>query len=126
MPRWRKRCWSPLFVAQMMLALSACVTWRASSTALTEPSPRRRPLQLWSVGRGSVVHGVVVQGDSVRAVPRWKPPECDSCAVYYSLHAIDSVRVHTPAPIRTTILVTLLVGSLYLALSMIGFGGPGS
>jgi hypothetical protein len=50
----------------------------------------------------------------------------DSCAVYYSLHAIDSVRVHAPAPIRTTILVTLLVGSVYMALSMIGVGGPGS
>jgi hypothetical protein len=73
-------------------------------------------VQLWSGGRAITVHGVTIRGDSVRAVPRWKPPSCDTCALSYSRAAIDSVRVRVPAPLRTALLATSLIGAAIFAI----------
>jgi hypothetical protein len=89
--------------------LSACTGWRGSASVLDGPIPQRQSLQLWSGGRALTVHGVTVRGDTVRAVPGWRPPTCDTCAVYYSRASIDSVRVRVSAPLRTALLVTSLV-----------------
>ena len=95
--------------------LSACTGWRGSSSALDGPIPQRQALQLWSGGRALTVHGVTVHGDSVHAVPGWRPPTCDTCAVYYSRASIDSVRVRESAPLRTALLITSLIGAAIFA-----------
>ena len=104
--------------------LSACGAWRGSTSALDGPIPQRQALQIWSQGRVVTVHGVSLRGDSVRAVPRWKSPTCDTCAIYYVRTAIDSVRVREPAPLRTALLVTSLFGAGTFAIY--GASGPWS
>jgi hypothetical protein len=96
--------------------LSACNGWRGSPSALDGPIPQRKSLQIWSGGRAVTVHGVTVRGDSVRAVPGWQPPSCDTCAIYYSRASIDSVRVRVSAPLRTALLVTSLIGAAIFAI----------
>jgi len=85
---------------------------------LDAPLPQRQPVQIWSGGRALTVHGVVVRGDSVRAVPRWKSPTCDTCAILYSRRAIDSVKVKVFSPVRTGLLVSFLLALGVLAISM--------
>src|SRR5215204_2774334 len=63
--------------------------------------PVRMPLEIWSEGRGAVVHGVQQRGDTVRAVARWRPPECDTCAIFFPLSSIDSVRTRRFSKGRT-------------------------
>jgi hypothetical protein len=108
------------------LSLSSCTVWRAAPAALSAPIPERRAVQVWSGGHSLSAHGVVVRGDSVRAVPRWKPPDCDSCAVYYARTAIDSVRLRAPAPIQTVGLVGAFLALVYFTMRLQGLGGPGS
>ena len=82
-------------IALLTAALAAgCTAWgsRPLSVLRTPLAPRDR-VQLW-VGAGAYdVHGVVVTGDSLRAVPFLKPPDCDSCALHLAVRDIDSVRV---------------------------------
>ena len=113
-------------VLAVLVCLSACTTWRRDPDILNRPIPRRQPLQIWSGNRALVAHGVEVQGDSIRAVPRWKPPECDTCAHFFTIPAIDSVRSRHPSPIRTGILVAVLAAWVYITIGFSGYGGPGS
>ena len=102
--------------------LTGCTAWRRDDRALQPPIPNRRPLEIWSGGHSLAAHGVQIHGDSVRAVPRWRPPDCDSCVRHYALTAIDSVRVRRFAPVRTAILVGVLALLSYLSE---GFRDPG-
>ena len=52
-------------------------------------------------GRSVVAHGVERRGDSIRAIPRWRPPTCDSCALWFPLTGIDSVRTRRYSAGRT-------------------------
>jgi hypothetical protein len=63
-----------------------------------------------------LVHGVRVVGDSVWAVPYWKSPRCDSCAVRLARSAIDSVRVQVTDDVRSGIAVG--VGTLLLLFTL--------
>ena len=85
-----------------------CATWRRQDAGLDEPFAPRQRVEIWSRGRPITVHGVTVRGDSVRVVPHWYSPTCDSCVLYYSRATIDSVRVRVPAPDRTVVLATLI------------------
>jgi hypothetical protein len=118
----------PRALPVIMLAcqLAGCNAWRRDDRALRAPIPTRRPLQIWSGQRGFDVHGVVIRGDSLRAVPRWKPPECDSCARFYALVAIDSTRVRRFSPLRTGVLVAIISTLVVLTAGIAGAGGPGS
>ncbi len=116
----------PIACVLLLLAAAGCTGWRRDSDILNTPVPQRQPLQIWSGKNALVAHGVQVRGDSVRAVPRWRPPECDSCARYYALEAIDSVRVREAAPIRTALLAAVLAAWAILTIGIAGFGGPGS
>ena len=116
----------PLFALSLLLGLGACVSWRRDPHALNGPIPRRQPLQIWSGNHPLVVHGVQVRGDSLRAVPRWKPPDCDTCAVFLALPTIDSVRVRRPAPVRTGLLGAVLAVCLFITIGIAGYGGPSS
>jgi hypothetical protein len=55
-------------------------------------APRAR-MQLWSAGHAFDVHGVVVSGDSVRAVRYFQSLSCETCFLRFALRDIDSVRV---------------------------------
>ena len=117
----------PVFACLLVLVGSAgCTGWRRDPDILSTPVPQREPLQIWSGKDALVAHGVEVRGDSVRAVPRWRPPECDSCARFYRLAAIDSVRVREAAPLRTALLVAVLAAWAIVTIGMAGFGGPSS
>ena len=109
-----------------LVVVAGCTTWRRDADILEAPIPNRQPVQIWSGNRALVAHGVQIHGDSVRAVPRWKPPECDSCARYYALTAIDSVRVHHVAPVQTGALIAVLLALLHMTAGFAGAGGPGS
>ena len=41
----------------------------------------------------------------MRAVPYWRPPDCDSCVIYFQRSAIDSIRVQRVDNLRTGALV---------------------
>jgi hypothetical protein len=113
-------------VVGLLVAVAGCTTWRRDADVLTAPIPNRRPVQIWSGNRALVAHGVQIHDDSVRAVPRWKPPECETCARYLTLRAIDSVRVHRVSAVRTGALIAVVVGLLYLTAGLGSGGGPGS
>jgi len=89
-------------------ALLGCTTWQRSAQGLDTSFAPRQSVQLWSVGHAISGHGVRVSGDSVRLVPSWQAPSCDSCARYYSLAHIDSVRTRGAAPVRTGLLAAFL------------------
>ena len=106
----------------VIAVLAGCTVWSRDERALQPPIPNRRPLEIWSGGHSLVAHGVQIRDDSVRAVPRWRPPECDSCVRRYARAAIDSVRVRRFSPVRTGILVGLFALLGYLTE---GFSDPG-
>ncbi|MGH7644422.1 MAG: hypothetical protein ACREMR_02425 [Gemmatimonadales bacterium] len=108
-------------VVLLTTSLAACTTWRRSVDVFTQPVPERAALQLWRARESHWVHGVAVRGDSIPAVPRWKPPPCDSCAVFFALAEVDSVRVRVPSTPRTVALATFLAGVLFLAVWLSGF-----
>ena len=93
-----------LILASSVVLLSACTTWRASSEGLEPPIPARERREIWVEGRRIIVHGIQFRNDTVRAVPYWKAPDCDSCAIYWPRAAIDSVRVPEVAPGNTVVL----------------------
>ena len=101
------------------LLLSGCTTWRRTPDALL-PDARdlvtqfdaRERRQIWVDGQATIVHGIQVRGDTVRAVPVRNPPDCDSCALYWSRAAIDSVRVSQLAQGRTVLLALAVLAFL--------------
>jgi len=102
---------SPIFAA--LTCLSGCTVWRLAPDRLDAPVPRRQPLEIWAEGRNAVVHGVQLRGDTVRAVPRERAPECESCAIFFPTSAIDSVRerrVHAGRTIGLVVVTALALG----------------
>jgi hypothetical protein len=98
-----------------------CSTWRRNAQGIDTSFAPRESVQLWSAGRAISGHGVRVTGDSVRLVPAWQSPGCDSCARHYQRANIDSVRTRVAAPVRTaalaTVLSALFILSIYFATS---------
>jgi hypothetical protein len=105
-----------------------CTSWLARPQAtLREPLPPRARVQLWVDGHAFVVHGVVVVGDSLRAVPYLRSPTCDSCALHWALRDIDSVRVpnaHSELSRRdfTTAVVASIIAVLILLIRLLQEG----
>jgi predicted small secreted protein len=122
----RRTLGTPTIVLLFGWVLAGCTAWRRDDHALRPPIPQRRPLQIWSGRQSLTTHGVEMRGDSLRAVPRWKPPTCDSCARFYAIAAIDSVRVRRFSAPKTTVLIAVLVALGYLTAGLAGAGGPGS
>ena len=73
-------------------SLSACTFWHRNDARLTEPLAPRDRVQIWIASTAHDVHGVVLQGDSLTAIPYWKAPDCDSCRVAFARADVDSVR----------------------------------
>jgi hypothetical protein len=94
--------------------LMGCTAWRLDEDWLSAPVPVRKPLEIWSEGRGAVVHGVQQRGDTVRAVARWRPPECDTCAIFFPFSSIDSVRTRRFSSGRTIGLVAAATAVLLI------------
>ncbi len=82
-----------LVVAAWAAGASGCATWQGRPHVLETPLGRRDQVRLWARGEAHQVHGVVVRGDSVIAVPFTRPPTCDSCALRFALADVDSVQV---------------------------------
>jgi len=82
--------------------------------------------ELWTRGHAYEVHALRMFGESLVAVPFWKPPSCDTCSIRLSLAEIDSVRVEKDAPGKTIVLTTVLLAvtlycvALITALSALG------
>lgn len=79
-----------------LLAAGACAcvtTWRARPDVLRTALAPRDQVRIWARGQDHRVHGVRVVGDSVIAVPFFRPPSCDSCAFRFALREVDSVQV---------------------------------
>jgi hypothetical protein len=101
----------------LAIMVSGCTAWRRDDSVLHTTIPQRRPVQVWSQGRALEAHGLEVRSDSLRAVPRWKPPECDSCARFYAVGEVDSLRVRSVSQGRTVSFAILVaVGVLLLQL----------
>jgi hypothetical protein len=113
-------------IALLALLVTACTAWRRDASILGASVPERRPVQIWSGGQSLTAHGLEVRGDSLRAVPRWKRPDCDSCARFFALAEIDSTRVRRISPVRTAVLVAVLGAWVYVTAGIAGAGGPGS
>src|SRR5436190_24203097 len=107
----------------VIVMLAGCTAWSRDDRALEPPIPHRRPLEIWSGGHSLVAHGVQIHDDSIRAVPRWRSPECDSCVRRYALAAIDSVRVRRFSPVRTGILVSIFALLSYFTYGFRDAGG---
>ena len=73
-------------------SLSACTFWHRNDARLTEPLAPRDRVQIWIETTAHDVHSVVLQGDSLTAIPYWKAPDCDSCRVAFARADVDSVR----------------------------------
>ena len=97
----------------LTLSLTGCTAWRREPAGLAQPFGPRTPVQVFTPGSSLVAHGVRVGPDSVRVVPRWQPPSCDSCAVTFPLAAIDSIRVRRFSPGRTVALGVVIGAILY-------------
>lgn len=103
-PRGRVTAIARAVLSGLLLASAVgCQRWQVDDRALAFPQPERRRLEIWSHGQAMLVHGVRVVGDSVLAVPYWKPPACDSCAIRFARSAIDSVRVRRTDEVRTAV-----------------------
>ena len=103
--------WS-LVVLTFSLAgsMNACRGWHREPIGPTLAALRPRDeVELWVAGRAYAVHGVLVGGDSVSAVPSLLPPECTSCALHFAFGSIDSVRVPVHSRGRTHQLATSVV-----------------
>jgi hypothetical protein len=114
---------SPIFAAT---CLAGCTGWRLAPGRLDAPVPNRQPLEIWVEGRNAVVHGVQVRGDTVRAVPQQRPPECESCAIFFPTSAIDSVRERRLSAGRTVgvVIVAALALGIYIGSGTEPLPGP--
>jgi hypothetical protein len=81
----------PLALA-LATTLSACTFWHRNDARLAEPLAPRDRVQIWIGTTAHDVHGIMLQGDSLTAIPSWKPPNCDSCRVAFARADVDSVR----------------------------------
>lgn len=105
-----RRRWSVVLLA---CQLTACAGWQRSVLLPAESLPPRARRQIWVGRTAHEVHSVVVRGDSISAVPVWRPPECDSCRIAFALAEVDSLRapdVHSEVVvIGGVLLVALLI-----------------
>jgi hypothetical protein len=67
-------------------------------------------------GNAHQVHGVLVVGDSVTAVPFIRPPDCDSCALRVALHDVDSVQVRAFDRDKSMFMAVLMMPVVYFIL----------
>ena len=70
--------------------LSACTFWHRNDARLAEPLAARDRVQIWIGPTAHDVHSVILHGDSLTAIPSWKPPNCDSCRVTFARADVDS------------------------------------
>lgn len=111
-------------ITVLAFCLTGCHYWLNDPAALTQPIPERDRVEIWTRGQSYEAHGVRTRGDSLRFVPYWRPPDCDSCATILPLAAVDSIRVQRPDETRTAITAVLVTA--YVAFSfwvMVTFSG---
>ncbi len=109
-------------------ALAACQSWGNSRSldALPEQPAERDRYELWAAGQPHELHALKMDGDTIRGVPWWKDPKCDSCQVAIARVSVDSVRVRTFDGGETGILVSLLILISIPVMFVIGMSGDNS
>lgn len=114
----RRRLCATAALASMLLCAPGCNGWYGRRAALSPPPDTREQVRLWVHGQAYQVHAVRVSGDSVTAVPFFRPPACDSCALRFALRDIDSVQVRAFDRDKTIffiIIMTPVLVGFYLA-----------
>lgn len=96
------------------VALGACSAWYNRPGAMQHEFDRREQAEVWVHGRRHQVHAVRITADSLVAVPYFRSPACDSCAVRFALRDVDSIRVRGTSVGRTIVAGVLAAGYLYL------------
>jgi hypothetical protein len=85
----------------VVLVLSALTStgcgagWRRTELADGTLKPRQQ-VQIWRAGEVARWHAVVVEVDTVSAVPFMQPVQCDSCRRRIPRAQIDSMRLGNP------------------------------
>lgn len=65
-------------------------------------------------GRRHQVHALRITADSLVAVPYFRSPACDSCAVRFALRDVDSIRVRGTSVRRSIAAGIVAAGYFYL------------
>ena len=94
--------------------VTACTFWHRDDGLLADSLASRDRIQIWIGATAHDVHGVVTRGDSLTAVPYWKPPECDSCRVAFARSSVDSVRAVQVSGETVLIVVVAAIGLFIL------------
>lgn len=117
---------STLVLAGLCL-LAGCNGWGGARPVSAIPTPVAATdrLQVWSHGEAHELHAVSITTDSLRGIPWWNPPECDSCRVTLARADIDSVRVRGSDGGNTGVLALLLVPVVFVAYFVMAFVGEG-
>jgi hypothetical protein len=77
----------------LQVATACGAGWRREELGLERRLPSRQQVQLWVGPETRVLHGVIVEPDSLSGVPFHLPPDCDSCRVSVARSAVDSIRL---------------------------------
>lgn len=75
-----------------LMLLTACAHWSREPVRLDRRVPERQQYQIWEGSNKHVLHSVRFKADTISGVPRWQPPMCDSCRVFFTRNEIDSIR----------------------------------
>jgi hypothetical protein len=96
------------------VTLAACTAWYNRPGAMKHDFARREQAEVWVRGRRHQVHAIRITPDSLVAVPYFRSPACDSCAVRFALRDVDSIRVRGTSTGRSIVAGIVAAGYLYL------------
>ena len=104
------------------VALGACTAWYNRPGTLQHGFAQREQAEVWVHGRRHQVHAVRVTADSLVAVPYFRSPGCDRCAVRFALRDVDSIRVRGTSVSRSIVAGVVAAGYLYLLIQISRIG----
>ena len=113
-----------LFLLGLAMAVSGCAAgWHRIDDLRPRALPARTQVQVWQGKRNTLLHGVSLDGETIRGVPFTRPADCDSCRVTVPLGTVDSLRTGSLetgfARSAGAALLVMAVG-LYLTRGLVG------
>lgn len=120
----RSKRWTAVTIAALFLIV-ACSSFSRGTPVdqLPTPLPERDRVEVWSGGASRQLHAVSLDADTLRGVPWWMDPHCDSCRVAIPRAAVDSVRTLHYASGETGAFLLILAPIIAIALFVKGFSG---
>jgi hypothetical protein len=85
--------WRSARVAALWVAGGCGANWHREELSPERQLPARQQVQLWMGDQTRVLHGVIVDSESVSGIPFHRPPDCDSCRVIIARSTVDSMRL---------------------------------